>query len=86
LETEALTRRKVFLREVTSNALVVIHASLDAVFESENKEKGSWAMAMAEARTNEILRLSLEDVFELWRNKLMEDERPSRISRRPLVA
>ena len=56
-------RRKVFLQEVTSNTLAMIHASLDAVSESKNKEKGSWTMAKVDAGTNVILRLSFEDVF-----------------------
>ena len=60
---KAPTRRKIFLQEVTSNAFVMIHASLDVVFESKNKEKGSWMMAKAEAGTNVTLRLSFEDVF-----------------------
>ena len=43
--------------------LAMIHASLDAVSEPENTEKGSWTMAKAKAGTNVILRLYFEDVF-----------------------
>ena len=55
MEIEVPMRRKIFLWEVTSNALAVIHASLDVVSESKNKEKGSWTMAKANAGTNVIL-------------------------------
>ena len=56
-------RRKIFLQEVTSNVLAMIHASLDAVSEPENTEKGSWTMAKAKVGTNVILWLYFEDVF-----------------------
>jgi hypothetical protein len=57
LKAEAPPGRKIFLWEITSNALAVIHASLDVVFRSKNKRR-SYTMTRAEARADVIPRLS----------------------------
>ena len=59
----APTGRKIFLQEVTSNVLAVVHASLDVVFGSKSKGKRSYTVARTEAGTDVIPRLPSRDLF-----------------------
>ena len=63
LKIEAPTGRKIFLWEITGDALAMIHASLDAVFRSKNKGMRSYTVTKAEVGTDVISRLSFKDVF-----------------------
>ena len=63
LKMKAPVGRKVLFSKITGDTLAVVHAPPDMVFRSKKKGRRSCTMAISEAGTDVIPRLSFKDVF-----------------------